>query len=404
MKIAFVNQPWNVCPPPGMGSIAICTYQIARRLAAKHEVVVYSRNAPEMPNSEVRDGIAFKRFPIWWDGKLNGLSTRLGAGNAERPLYIRQIYFCWYAFRVAMDLRRRRCDVVHIQNIIPFSAMIRRFNPGVRIVLQMHCEWLTQFAPEVLAPFARRCDALVGCSNHISEPMKDRFPGYAGRIATVFEGVDTECPAAVRSGSKEVIVLFVGRLSPDKGVHDLIEAFGRVGAERDSVRLRIIGPEMVTPQEYIVDVTPELSHLARFYGKSYLQTLQEMVPEGLRERVEFVGHVPHVELKQHFAAADILVQPSLTEPFGMPVIEGMACGLPVVGTRVGGIKESVEDGRTGYLVEAGNVTELGDRILQLVDDAAERKAMGTRGRERACEMFSWDAAARSLEKLYLSLR
>ena len=403
MRIAFVNQPWNVCPPPGMGSIAIWTYQIALRLAERHELVVYARKVPEAPACETREKITFQRYPIWLDGKMNGLAGKLGVGGSEKPIYVRRFYHGFYAFRVALDLRRRRCDIIHIHNIIPFSYIIRRFNPSARIVLHMHCEWLVRLDQHIVMPYVRQCDALLGCSDHISQPWIARLPDFTGKVATIYNGVDTERPAIERGGNREVVILFVGRLTPEKAVHDLIDAYLRVARQHHDVKLRIVGPEMVTPREYVFDISPELSHLAGYYDKSYLSTLRELVPEEFRERVEFVGHVRHSELKEQYAAADILVNAAYIEPFGMPLIEAMACEVTVIATSAGGMKEIVEDGKTGYLVEAGNIAQLEDRLVRLIENAGERKAMGIRGRERACRKFGWDVVARDLEAIYEDL-
>jgi hypothetical protein len=77
VKVAFVNQPWNPCPPPGAASIAIWTYQTARRVARQCEVLVYARQAEGQPKEETSEGIRFRRFGIGVDRKLLRLMDRL---------------------------------------------------------------------------------------------------------------------------------------------------------------------------------------------------------------------------------------------------------------------------------------------------------------------------------------
>jgi glycosyltransferase involved in cell wall biosynthesis len=109
----------------------------------------------------------------------------------------------------------------------------------------------------------------------------------------------------------------------------------------------------------------------------------------MTKNVSFVGLVSQQDIVQRYLTADILVNPSLSEAFGMSLVEGMAAGKPVIGTRVGGMIEVIGDESVGFLVEPGAPEALAKAIIHLLSDARLRETMGMAGRKRATELFSW---------------
>ena len=120
----------------------------------------------------------------------------------------------------------------------------------------------------------------------------------------------------------------------------------------------------------------------------YQRYLDETVARlGLERQVRFRGGMPHAELPAAYRAADLVVNPALSESFGIAVVEGMACGRPVVGTRVGGMLETVACDATGLLVPAEEPARLAGAMLTLLRDPVRAGSMGERGRERAVEHY-----------------
>src|SRR5437762_1126139 len=107
--------------------------------------------------------------------------------------------------------------------------------------------------------------------------------------------------------------------------------------------------------------------------------------EGIADRVTVVGRRDRSELATLYAAADVFVSAPWYEPFGITPVEAMACGTPVIGSDVGGIKFTVRDGETGFLIPPNDPAALGDRIVQIVGDGATRLGLSAQAIQRANE-------------------
>jgi glycosyltransferase involved in cell wall biosynthesis len=398
MKIAFVSQPGFAVLPPA-GSIEIVTREIARRLAPRHDVTIYGSAAPGL--EDVTDELIRYRFVDHdRDASLTRVLRRLyRLRPADKGFFTSPMHQLLYWLRVAQDIRRRRCDVVHVANLTQAIPVIRRFNPGIRIVLHMHCEWLVQLDERLMDRRLRQVDLIVGCSEHITEPIRRRFPQHADRCRTIHNGVDVR-PEVDRSGRDgTVTLLHVGRISPEKGHHVLVEALNDVVREHPEVRLVLVGEESVVPLEWAVGISsdPLVRDLERFYGRSYLEQVQELMSPELAERTTWTGRLTYEECARQYAGADLFVFPSYFEAMPVPPIEAMASGLPVVSAPAGGAVESIRDGETGVFVERGDARALARAITELIEDPARRAALGAAGRARAADLFAWDEVAAEFE-------
>ena len=126
--------------------------------------------------------------------------------------------------------------------------------------------------------------------------------------------------------------------------------------------------------------------------------------EQLRGNVRWIdAAVPRTDLVALLGGASVFVCPSVYEPLGIVNLEAMACATPVVASRVGGIPEVVDDGRTGLLVDPGDEPALAASVNALLADPSRAAAMGAAGRERAVAEFSWTTIAERTVELYRSL-
>lgn len=169
------------------------------------------------------------------------------------------------------------------------------------------------------------------------------------------------------------VVLFAGRLASNKGLPQLVEAFEAVQKAHPDARFVLAGEDQ--------GWKARLAALAR-------------VP------LLFTGHLDDETYRSALAAADLLVLPSEWEAFGIVLAEAMACGTPVVATRVGGAPDVVQDGVTGKLVEYGDVRALAGAMDALLADPSMRRRMGAAGQARAFAEYSWDAVVERTIRLY----
>jgi glycosyltransferase involved in cell wall biosynthesis len=415
MKIAFVNQPWAMVKPPVQsGSLSIWTWEVARRLAKEHRVVVFEgcKTRP-VPDTLICEGVEYRFLYVGADELAQGIRERFERrGWASNAPASTGYYYLSYAVQLAMQIRREKFDVVQIHQCSQFAPIIRALNPDVKIVMHMNAEWLTQFDPRLIEPRFKSIDLILGCSEHISGLIRKRFPQVTHKCGTVPNGTDCDkfTPPQddrrflpQRAGSKRLI--FVGRVSPEKGVHDLLEAFAAVVQQVPDVEMHIVGPVWSIPANFLVDLSddPVVLQLRDYYVGTYQSHLDQRITPSTRDKIRFVGAVPNDNLPEIYRAADLLINPSLSESFGITVTEAMASGTPVIGTLIGGMKETIVDGVTGHLVPPANPRALADAIVKIVRSSETSKAMGDAGRRRVVEMYDWTIVVERLLKYYGAL-
>jgi glycosyltransferase involved in cell wall biosynthesis len=226
--------------------------------------------------------------------------------------------------------------------------------------LGMH-EYFTSFA--FMPGYRKKLERAVTNVDKIvvyNQILKKRLSEFNNNIFAMPSGIDTSRfkPGAGTRDEEIVNVFCPGRLSdPAKGLNYLINAGKQLWEKRQDFRF------LVTSE--IQEDLPFVSHL---------------------------GWVPYDRIQENYRQADLCVVPSVwAEAFGRTAAEAMACGLPVIASRTGGLQEIVEDGRTGFLVEPGSVPELVRRIDTLIEDKNLRLNMGGAGTRRVQDKFSWDA-------------
>jgi glycosyltransferase involved in cell wall biosynthesis/phosphoheptose isomerase len=183
------------------------------------------------------------------------------------------------------------------------------------------------------------------------------------------------------------VVLQLGRIVPRKGVDNVIRAVGRLKRDRNlRVRLLVVGgPE----REPDFDAVPELRRLRDVARE-----------EGVEDRVTFVGRRDRDELATYYSAADVFVSTPWYEPFGITPLEAMACGTPVVGSNVGGIKFTVRDGETGYLVAPRDPDALAERLAHLYRHPKLLSVFARQAVRRVNDLFTWTRVAATVADLY----
>jgi glycosyltransferase involved in cell wall biosynthesis len=431
MNIAFVAYPTAALLPPYHGSMGATIYVIARDLAKDNDnnVVVYGGEEYQGgPKSGIYDGVEYRFIPCSaWD-RLIGKMRRavLRVMPLSTPISTSGALFPSFGDQVAADLATRKLDVIHVQHCTQYVPPIRRLNPNAKVVLHIHTEWFSQSNFALLARRIRGLALLLTVSNYVTEKTKQHFPQLADRCETLYNGIDLKefdreknYEAARKQKVKRV--LYVGGIWPHKGTHVAIDAFKLVAEKYPDVVMDLVGPQGDYPIEEACDLQDQatlermapyfqkkqfsLLHLFRQPGKSYayLEFLKSKLPPELKDKVTFHGFVSRPDLVRLYYEADVFVFPPIwNEAFGVTPLEAMAAGVPVAVTRCGGIVETVQDQKTGFVVEPEDAAALAQAMLRLLEDDALREKMGRAGRQRALE-FRWEVVNAGMLARYRAL-
>ncbi len=202
--------------------------------------------------------------------------------------------------------------------------------------------------------------------------IKESLSGWSNDVRVFPGGVDCGKfrPQNKENSGGKVNVILPGRADdPAKGLSFLLDAMKHMGKDAEKIKLRI--------------------------------TWCHSEPPDTDKDIEIAPWLKFDEVERFYEGADICVVPSLwQEPFGITALEGMACAMPVIASKIGGLQGIVKDGETGYLIEPGNVKELCKKLTMLVKDEALRRKMGDAGLKRVKENYSWDAV---MKKYYYPL-
>lgn len=216
----------------------------------------------------------------------------------------------------------------------------------------------------------RLADRVLADSNRVSSFVNKKYGAPTSKISALpIAGVDTDRyrPLDVQSADGRIPVATVGRLTPEKGYDDLFRCAQRLGTDF---------------QFYIAGDGPE----------------REWMERDAPGNVTLCGTIPNDEIPEFLNRHEIYFQPSKREGLCMTVIEAMACGLPVVGSKVGGITESVRDEENGFLCDAGDVGCFSTSVQRLAENPELRRDMGSAGRECVNERYSRNALADQFER------
>ena len=239
--------------------------------------------------------------------------------------------------------------------------------------------------PLLRRKLAREGNLFLCASSFIRQKLLETgFP--ESRTHTHYISVDCQTIRPRADFEETPLILHVARLVEVKGTRYLLRAFATVARKYDLVRLLIIGDGPLRRQLHALTVSL-----------------------GMRDRIEFLGAVPHAAVLAWMRKAAMLVLPGIRtatgreEGLGMVLLEAAATGLPIVGSRVGGIPECMLEGKTGFLVPERDEDALARRMAELLEDPERRHRMGAAGRALVEERFDIDRQTAVLENYYDSL-
>jgi glycogen synthase len=244
-------------------------------------------------------------------------------------------------------------------------------------------------------------DAVIAVSQSTKEDILKHFPVNEKKIHVITNGIDAQEYRPVQEthllsqygiDPEKPTLLYVGRVTRQKGIIHLVQA------------LPFLNPEIQVVFCAGAPDTPEIKHEM----ESQIASLQKK-----RKNIVWIQEMlPKPDILQIYSHASVFCCPSIYEPFGIINLEAMACGTPVVGTKIGGIPEIIEDGKTGILVPVdvdalskGKAREkfskdLASAIQGLFQDSKLRKRMGQKSRARAVRLFAWSTIAQKVFAVY----
>lgn len=288
---------------------------------------------------------------------------------------------------VAADIKKQ----LGIPFVVTFHALgkVRRIHQGKN-------DWFPDEGFEIEDRVVREADQIVALCPQEREELIEMYQADPEKITIVPNGFrpDESHPIdkllarmALGLNPKEKIILQLGRMVRRKGVDNVIQAIGYMRRNsQPEARLLIVGGESDEPDPTI---TPEIGRL---------QKLAE--DEGVSDLVTFVGRRNRDMIRYYYSAADIFVTTPWYEPFGITPLEAMACGTPVIGANVGGIKTTVIDGKTGFLVPPENPQILGEKISELLASNKLMNYFKENAIRHVNENYTWTKVAHLTANMY----
>lgn len=252
----------------------------------------------------------------------------------------------------------------HLFHAMAATASLPRNRGVVRIATHHHGDFLRQQRRVVEQLIdrvsGRRLDLVVAVSDAVRDFLISDYGYGSAQVLTIGNGWQGDVVHSRTPPAERGVIVCVANFRPEKGHDVLLGAFQVVRRERDA-RLVLIGD-----------------------GPLRGKLMRKVQAMGMTADVDFVGRLDNVW--PHLAEADVFVAPSLSEPFGIAVLEAMAAGLPVIASAVGGLQALVKDGETGYLVSPGDQSSLARKMVALLDSPDARSSMGAAAQEVAERM------------------
>ncbi|MEM2373361.1 MAG: GT4 family glycosyltransferase PelF [Thermoproteota archaeon] len=372
MKILVLT---DYFPPHVGGGVEKVVFEISRRLVKMGvDITVLTLNTMMAKGFEILEGIKVYRFrPII----LTETTKAQLAISPLLPLKILEVY------------KTEKPDIIHANNRFFFTticSVILKKIVGKPLVTTLHLGpmsldmrilnfFINVYEKTVSKWIITNSDKIIAVSNAVMKHALSLGAPYK-KIKVVPNGVDLKefSPGEFRKAERKKII-FIGRLFPNKGIQYLVEAAPIILARHPDVEFIIIGKGPMETELKKLIGRLNVEHAFRFLG------IVPSIPEIMRE-------------------CDIFVRPSLTEGMPLTILEAMACGLPIIASKIPGTSEVVKDGETGILIKPGDVKQLSDAVIKLIEDENYAKRIRARAYEFIRNHYSWDRIAEEYLKIY----
>lgn len=346
---------------PVIGGLETWTKNIAERLSGKAEIFVVTGKVSGQPDEEIKNGVKIFRTSL---SRLKNLSH-------SSLFYI--LTALPFIFSKSLSLiRKEEIDILHCQGFLSalLGYLLFKFTRTPYIVTVQSLQsksWLKR----IVYGKAAHCIAA-------SSAIKKYFEQISCKnIAVIPNGIDLSgFKGPKRKPHDGFVAMTVARLEKVKGIKYLIEAISRLSLPK-RLSLVLIG------------------------NGSQRKRLGDLVKRS-GVKAKFLGEIPNGKIPEQLAQADCFVLPSLKEGFGIAILEAMAAKIPVIGTKVGGIPDIIEDGKTGLLVEPANSQEIAEAIQKIYQSPSLRERL-VKNAAAELKYYDWQNIAVKVYEIYLKL-
>ncbi len=382
MKIGTIS--WEF-PPRVVGGIARHCEGLAKaQVKQNHEVHLFTLDFPGSPNYEEMDGV-----------KVYRTATELGHPNFLTWVLLFNHFLTKTIAEVSHTVE---FDVMHVHDwLAAFSGISFKRYLKKPMVLTVHSTELGRAhglrSPDSLSIdgiewwATYEADKIIVCSHSMKTEICEHFSLPADKVDIIPNAIDTtkyNVPVdrgAVRQrygvGWGEKMILCVGRLVPQKGIEYFIRAIPRIASRYPEAKFIIVGEG---------------------WSRDFLEA--EARSTGQRHKILFTGFISDKEVINLMKSTDVLVVPSVYEPFGIVALEGMATGAPVVASQVGGLAEVIEHDRTGLFVYPRSSESIAWGIDQILSDPDHAKWLTDNAKDILHKDYSWEAVAMKTVEVY----
>ncbi|MCL4372499.1 glycosyltransferase family 4 protein [Candidatus Parvarchaeota archaeon] len=377
MKVLFLG--WEF-PPHSVGGLGTHSYNIVKALS--EEGVIVNVILPFKEHAEIK-GVNFLTFKSELFESMYNISAKKGiTGDNEKNLY-RDVFNEVEEYKnKAVELSSKvEFDVIHANDWVTGKAAIEiKKRTGKKLVATIHS---TEYDRTAGKPWERiekeekelidNADTIVTVSRRLKEELISLYNANGKKISVIYNAINREKFKGMKRNSNKEVVLYVGRLSVQKGIDNLIKAFKIVSGKNDNALLYVIGEG------------PELSNLINL-----------SINLDLSDKVIFLGRVPDGEMEMLYSIANVFVMPSVSEPFGIVALEAIASNVPTIVSSQSGVSEVI---RNTLTVDFWDTEQMADLIIGLLDHSEANKEI-TKNAYKELDDITWEKSAEKFIEIY----
>lgn len=377
----LIAVPWD----QEFGGVASVVGNLASYLRGKKHEVFFLHPGPQ--------NILRKRRTTWgFPGYQLRLRGPIVKGHSVRSLIAFFVFFPLTLLQIIYLLLSRNVEIINVHyasaGFFYFAICSRLL--GIKLVTSIHgADFFPAGKPLRRFPVGLRfllssSDCIVAPSKAFLLDFMDLFPNHKHKGHFIHNGINiaemNHLPQKDEHKNGNKYLLCIAAHNEKKGIDVLLRSFSQIKAYDSSIQLFLVGDGPLR--------------------KKHEEMAQAL---GLQERVRFLGERGRPEVISLLHGCELLILPSRSEPFGIAIIEAMACRKPVVATAVGGIPEIIENGKSGILVEPDNPDSLMRAIRSILEDEAFKTLIATNGHARARANFLWEHTGAKYENLFFKL-